>query len=138
MGSNTDDDNIVKNHLPPADTLVLIVEDEEAYSKLLANYLVIAGYTIQIANNGEKAIEMARQNNPNIVLLDLLMPTKDGFSVIQEMRSDADLKRIPIIVYSNVGQEEQIAKAEEMGANEFFVKVKTELPEVINTIKRYI
>ena len=81
---------------------VLIVEDEEALSSVLQEKFNNEGYQTQIVRDGEEALKMASTFNPEIILLDLIIPKKDGLTVLAELKSDPALRTIPVIVLSNL------------------------------------
>lgn len=101
---------------------ILIVDDEK-YILLVAKYnLKNAGYDVMIATNGEEAIRLALQEIPHIILLDLMMPSIDGFQVLKELKQDELTKNIPIIIMSARGGVEDKNKAFEFGANDYVLK----------------
>jgi len=117
---------------------VLIAEDEEFLVRALKDNLETEGYTVDTASNGEEAIESIKKNRPDIILLDLLMPKKDGFYVLQEVTKNPEWKLIPIIVLSNLGGDEEIKKALLMGADDYFVKSQHPIEEVVERVKKYL
>ncbi len=114
---------------------ILIVEDEGFLVEALKDNLEAEGYKIEVAMNGEEAVEKIHAHKPDLILLDLLMPKKDGFYVIEEVKKDTDLKEIPIIVLSNIGGDTEIKRAIEMGADDYFVKSQHPIEEVIEKVK---
>ncbi|MBI5046105.1 MAG: response regulator, partial [Candidatus Niyogibacteria bacterium] len=117
---------------------ILIVEDEEFLIRALKDNLEVEGYAIDTAMNGEEAMDRIRKQLPTIILLDLLMPKKDGFYVLEEVKKNPDWKLIPIIVLSNLGGDADIKRALEMGASDYFVKSQHPIEEVIEKIKAHI
>lgn len=115
---------------------ILIVEDERPISKALELKLSISGYDVKCAFDGIEAIELLKKNKYDLMLLDLMMPKKDGFTVLQEMK-DNNIK-VPVIVSSNLSQNEDFDKARELGAVDFFVKSNTPIVEVVNNIKKIV
>ena len=118
--------------------LILIVEDEEFLIRTLEDNLVAEGYTVDIAKDGEEAVEKIEKKKPNLVLLDILMPKKDGFYVLEEMKRNPEWKLIPVIVLSNLGEDTTIKRALEMGADDYFVKSQHPIQEVIEKVKDYL
>ena len=114
---------------------ILIVEDEGFLVQALKDNLEAEGYKIEVAMNGEEAVEKVSAHKPDLILLDLLMPKKDGFYVIEEVKKNTELKHIPIIVLSNIGGDTEIKKAIEMGADDYFVKSQHPIEEVIEKVK---
>lgn len=117
---------------------ILIVEDEEFLSRALADNLELEGCSVDIARDGEDAMAHIKKNRPDVVLLDLLMPKKDGFFVIEEVKNDPELRSIPIIVLSNLGGDEDIKKAISLGADDYFVKSQHPVQEVVDKAKDYL
>ncbi len=108
-------------------TIMLIVEDDEVLLRAL--YLIFheGDYTIATASDGDTALKMAQRMKPDIILLDLLLPKMDGFDFLKYAKADPALKDIPIIVLSNLGDSENMAKAKGLGALDYFVKSNTNL-----------
>lgn len=117
---------------------ILVVEDEEFLVTALKDNLVAEGYTVDTAANGDEAMEKIHKDRPNIILLDLLMPKKDGFYVLEEVKKNPEWKLIPVIVLSNLGGDAEIKKALEMGADDYFVKSQHPIEEVIEKVKEYL
>lgn len=116
---------------------VLIVEDEEFLIRALGDNLESEGFTVDMALNGEEAMDKIRKQRPDIILLDLLLPIKDGFYVLEELRKNPEWKLIPIIVLSNLDSDTEIKRALELGADDYFVKSQHPIEEVIDMIKEY-
>ncbi len=117
---------------------VLIVEDEEFLASALKDNLELEGCAIDVAYNGEEAMERIRKSRPNLILLDLLMPKKDGFYVLEELKKNDEWKLIPVIVLSNLGGDADIKRALDMGANDYFVKSQHPIEEVVEKVKTYL
>lgn len=113
---------------------VLIVEDDEFLRSLTAKRLEKEGYEVSVAVDGESANGIASEKKPDLILLDLLLPGMDGFEVLKRARADAATKKTPIIVFSNLGQREDIEKAKGLGANDFLIKANFTLDDVIEKI----
>jgi len=119
-------------------TKVLIVEDEEALSSIVKEEFKNQGYDAKIAKDGEEALKMAKSFRPNILLLDLILPKKGGLDVLKELKADDELKNIPVIVLSNLAEDESIKKALVLGATDYFVKTQHSIYEVIEKVQKYI
>ncbi|TSC94028.1 MAG: Response regulators consisting of a CheY-like receiver domain and a winged-helix DNA-binding domain [Parcubacteria group bacterium Licking1014_1] len=117
---------------------ILIVEDEDFLIRALQDNLTAEGYTVDTAKDGEEAIEKIGKKKPNLILLDLLMPKKDGFYVLEELKKNPQWKLIPVIVLSNIGEDTAIKRAMEMGANDYFVKSQHPIEEVIEKVKEHL
>lgn len=116
---------------------ILVVEDEEFLVKALVDSFEAEGYTVDAALNGEDAIKQLEKQKPDVILLDLLLPKKGGFDVLKEIKANAEWNLIPVIVLSNLGGDEQIKRALEMGADDYFVKSQHPIEEVIEKVKEY-
>lgn len=117
---------------------ILIAEDEDFLIRALKDNLETEDCIVDAASNGEEAIESIKKNRPNIILLDLLMPKRDGFYVLEEVAKNPEWKLIPIIVLSNLGGDEEIKKALQMGADDYFVKSQHPIEEVIERVREYL
>lgn len=117
---------------------VLIVEDDKFLSKIYSTKLKKEGIDADFALDGEAGIKKMRESIPHLVLLDLIMPKMDGFAVLREMQGDDALKKIPVVVLSNLGQESDIEKAKEFGVKDFIVKADASIQEVVETIQKYL
>lgn len=116
---------------------ILIAEDEEILLNVLKDRFEAEDWEVSTAKDGEEAIEAIKKHNFDLVLLDLLMPKKDGFEVLKEIKGDPEFKNLPIIVLSNLGSDDDIKKALSLGANDYFVKTQHPMSEVIEKSKKY-
>ena len=114
---------------------ILIVEDEEFLLKALSDNFETEGFTVDVARNGEESISQIKKRKPDLVLLDLLLPKVGGFDVLKAMKDNTEWNLIPVIVLSNLGGDEQIKKAFELGADDYFVKSQHPIEEVIEKVK---
>jgi DNA-binding response OmpR family regulator len=114
---------------------IMVVEDDPILKNLLGH--TFAGkYQTLYASDGNEAIALYEQYKPALVLLDLMLPTMDGFSVLQNIRSRSDEgKTVPIIVVSNLGQESDKEKALQLGATDYLVKAEVDIDEIITKIE---
>ena len=116
---------------------ILIIEDEILLSDLLKMNLKEAGFEVETAYDGKEGLEKAKSFLPDLILLDLIMPVLDGYQVLQEIQKDPVLEKIPVIVLSNLGQEEEIARAKRLGAKDFVVKANLDIFELKNIIEKF-
>lgn len=114
---------------------ILIVEDDEFLRSLTAKRLQKEGYEIVVAVDGESAFKMVTDSKPALVLLDLLLPGKDGFEVLKQIRGDASTKDLPVIIFSNLGRKEDIEKGQQLGATDFLIKANFTLDDLAQKIK---
>lgn len=118
--------------------IILIVEDDEIILRALYLALHDQDFTIATATDGEMGLSMTQRMKPDIVLLDLIMPKKDGFTYLKEMKADPSVSHIPVIVLSNLGTTENKMRAKELGAIDYFVKSDTDLSTLVSKVKKNI
>jgi len=114
---------------------ILVVEDDKFLRELISRDLVKEGYDVVEAVDGEKGIESIKKENPDLVLLDLILPGIDGFEVLSRMKSDPALSQIPVIILSNLGQRDDIERGLELGASDYLIKAHFTPNEIIEKIK---
>jgi len=117
---------------------ILLVEDEEIMINLLQKKLEKEGYEVFVTRDGEEGLKVMREIRPDLVLLDIIMPKKGGFEVLEEMMKDPDLKKISVIVISNSGQPVELDKAQKMGARDWLIKTEFDPQEVIDKVVKLI
>jgi two-component system alkaline phosphatase synthesis response regulator PhoP len=117
---------------------VLIVEDDEHISRVYEIKLEKEGILSILARDGEDAVAKIIAERPQLILLDLMIPKKDGFWVLEQIEKSPDLMKIPVIVLSNLGQKSDQDRALELGAEEYLVKVDTSIQEVVDKVKGYL
>src|SRR3989344_5183769 len=117
---------------------VMIVEDDEHISKVYEIKLAKEGFVTSLAVDGEEAVTKITSEKPDLILLDLMIPKKDGFGVLEDIKKNPELAGIPVIVLSNLGQQSDQDRALGLGANEYLVKVDYPIQEVVNRIKKYL
>ena len=117
---------------------ILIVEDDKFLRELIAQKLTKEGYPISEAIDGEEGIKKIKEEKPDMVLLDLILPGIDGFEVLSRMKEDPALSSVPVIVLSNLGQKEDIDKGMKLGAIDYLIKAHFTPGEIINKIKTHL
>jgi len=115
---------------------ILIVEDDTILRDLISRKLrKDSDYEIVEAVDGEEGIKKAKEKKPNIVLLDLILPGIDGFGVLEQLKKDSELAKIPVVILSNLGQKEEIEKGMKLGATDFLIKAHFTLSEITKKVK---
>jgi len=116
---------------------VLLVEDDAFLREICSKKLTKEGYTVYEAIDGEQAMSGIESAKPDIVLLDIILPAIDGFQILSQIRSNKNKKiaKVPVIMLSNLGQDDDIKKAMDMGANDYLVKAHFTTEEIIEKIK---
>lgn len=113
---------------------ILFIEDETSLQKTLSSALVGAGYEIINAYDGEKGLEMAGQSQPDLILLDLILPKMDGFTVLDELKKSEQTKDIPVVVLTNLESVEDVEKIIGLGATTYLVKANYDLNDIVEKV----
>ena len=117
---------------------ILIVEDDKFLRELISRKLTDEGFEIIEAVDGEDGIKKIKETNPDMVLLDLILPSIDGFEVLSRVKGDASLASIPIIILSNLGQKEEVDKGLDLGAVDYLIKAHFTPGEIVEKIKNIL
>ncbi len=118
--------------------IILVVEDEEPLQLVLKDVLAVEGYLVLAAKNGIEGLEVALREHPDLILLDILMPKMDGLEMLKKLREDEWGHKVPVIVLTNLSDNEDIAKAVEEDVFEYLVKTDIKINEVITRIREKI
>lgn len=114
---------------------VLVIEDDKFLQRLLVMKLAQDGFDVVGASDGEDGLRRIVTEPPDLVVLDLILPKMDGFEVLTQMRTNSQTRDIPVIVLSNLGQEEDVSRVKQLGAMEFLTKSDISIHEVVQKIK---
>lgn len=119
---------------------ILIMEDEKVLSELLERKLKEDGYDVSLVENGNAGLEFLQTQIPDLVLLDIIMPGKDGFEVMEAMNANeaTSLKKIPVVIVSNSGQPVEIDKALALGVRDYLIKAKFDPQEVLEKVHKQL
>ena len=117
---------------------ILLIEDEEIMIDLLQKKLTEQGYQVEVARNGEEGIKKIKQIMPDLILLDIIMPKKGGFEVLEEMQQDDNIKHVPVIIVSNSGQPVELDRAKELGVKDWLIKTNFNPEEVLEKVRKQI
>ncbi|MBU0636769.1 MAG: response regulator [Patescibacteria group bacterium] len=117
---------------------ILIVEDDGMISSMYKIKLEIDGFKVIIANNGAEGLELIKKEQPDLVMLDVILPQIDGFSVLEELKKEESTKLIPVIMLTNLGTEEDKDKGEKMGAVDYLIKASLTPAQLSIKIKKYL
>lgn len=116
---------------------IFIIEDEQSLREILTERLKDAGFEIEVALDGAEALEKLKTITPDVILLDIILPKVDGFTVLEKIKEDLRIREIPVIVLSNLGQDTDIKRALDMGAADYFIKAQHSLLEVVELVKTF-
>lgn len=115
---------------------VLVAEDDNFLMKVYEVKLNKEGFNLIMARDGEEAVKLIKSEKPDIILLDLVMPKKNGFEVLTEVKADPETKNIPILILSNLGQVEDIKKGLDAGADDYIIKADVSIEEIVEKIRK--
>lgn len=116
---------------------ILLVEDDEILSSIIINYLKKEGYNVSLAADGLYVSTLLEKKIPDLILLDIVMPGMSGYEVLKALKSNERYKDIPVIIFSNLGQEHEIEKGKKLGAEDFWVKANFTPKKIVNSINTF-
>ena len=114
---------------------ILIIEDDKFLRELIIQKLGNEGYEVVEAAEGEEGLRKMKEEKPDLVLLDLILPVIDGFEVLRRAKSEQDTASVPIIILSNLGQRDDVEKGIELGAVDYMIKAHFTPGEIVEKIK---
>lgn len=117
---------------------ILIVEDEEILVKALEEQFKKAGFKTEAAFDGEQALESLKKSVPDLILLDIILPKKNGFDVLKAVKENPDTQGIPIIMISNLGSDEDIKQSIKLGAVDYYVKAQHPIYEITEKVAKFL
>lgn len=117
---------------------VLIVEDDPYFGKICQTKLRRENIATQLVDTGREALTLMRQDLPALILLDLIMPGKNGFETLAEIKADPQLKDIPVITLSNLSEPEDIERMLTLGAVDYLVKANVPIQEIVTKVKQHL
>lgn len=121
--------------MTPRDKTILIVEDEAPMLSVLADNLGFEGFSVLRATNGVDGLALALKNNPDLILLDIMMPQMNGLTMLEKLRADEWGEKVPVIILTNFGDNEKVAEALTDDVSEYFIKSDVKIEEVVTRIK---
>jgi len=116
---------------------ILLAEDDTFISRAYRIGLEQSGFNVYSARSGEEAIGKIRSEKPGLILLDLIVPIKDGFDVLGRIGADEELSVIPIIVFSSMGQDADIEKANELGAVDYLMRIDVSIKKLLDKVNEH-
>jgi len=115
---------------------VLLIEDEAMLANMYEVKFQNEGFEVVKALDGATGLELSKTTNPDFVLLDVIMPKMDGFSVLKAMREDDKTKDLPVMLLTNLGQDEDVQKGKELGSVGYLVKANVTPAEVVEAVRK--
>lgn len=119
---------------------IALIEDDAGIREMYKIKLELSGYDVITAEDGKRGLELIEKEKPDLVLLDILLPKKDGFEVLGEIKKSEDekVKSIPVIMLSNLSNEEDVNEAKKLGAGDYLIKAKVDPKEVAEKIDEFL
>lgn len=122
----------------PTGPIVLLIEDDSLLSKMYKTKLNMEGFNVLVAEDGETGLKMALEQKIDFIILDVMMPKISGLDLLVQLRQNPKGKNIPVIVLSNLAEEEKMKKAVSLGAKEFLIKANVTPGDVAAKVKQYL
>ena len=117
---------------------ILLIEDDPFLTTMYKTRFAREGHEVITAQDGETALDVLKQAPPNLVILDVMLPKLGGFAILEEMQKSDTLKKIPVVVLSNLTDEDSIKKAKSYGVKEFLTKAQNTPIQIFEVIKKYL
>lgn len=114
---------------------ICIIEDEVALAEMYKIKFSKEGYDVKVATNGVEGLKLIKEAKPDLVLLDLVMPRMDGFTVLKELRADPATAKLTVYVFSNLGQSTEVEQGLKEGANGYFIKSSLTPSQLVEKVK---
>lgn len=117
---------------------ILVVEDDPFLQEFITKRLLEENFEVLSAKDGQEGIDLAKEKKPDLIILDLILPNKNGYEVLEELKKDSSTSKIPVLILSNLGQKEKIEEALKKGASDFLVKAYFSLEEIILRVRLHL
>jgi DNA-binding response OmpR family regulator len=117
---------------------ILLVEDDAFVSDIYHTKLTQEGYDLMVAENGLEALKKLEEKNPDLILLDIIMPYMDGIEVLKKLKENEEWKKIPVIILTNLSQKEEVEEGLKIGANDYLIKSHFTPSEVVAKVKKLL
>ena len=114
---------------------ILIIEEDRFLRKIYKNKFSRAGFEFREAISGDEGLNKVYSEKPDLVLLDLMLPKRSGFDVLVELKRDKSTRKIPVVILSNLAQEQDIQRVMSLGASDYLIKTEVSLSDVIDRVK---
>jgi DNA-binding response OmpR family regulator len=117
---------------------ILVVEDEPSILKAMAEALRADGFEVQTAVDAERATALIAEKIPDLIMLDLILPGKNGFELLKELKASPSAKGVPVVIMSNLGDEEEVDQGLRLGAADYLIKADYDLSDIVKIIKKHV
>jgi len=123
---------------PEANKKVLLVEDDSLLANILMDMLIREKFDAVNVKDGLQVMETARKFQPDLVLLDLILPGLDGFEVLRQLKEDNKLKTVPVFIISNLDSISEVKSAKALGAEDYFIKANSDIGKIIKVVQKRV
>lgn len=117
---------------------IIIVEDENFMASLMTSVLEKAGFSVELATDGEEGLQKIEKTLPDLILLDLVLPGINGFELLEKLKKEKRTEKIPVIIVSNLGTPDEIQKGLKAGANAFLTKTHILPKDLVGKVKEVL
>ena len=131
---DNDKTTVKKGHGP----WILLVEDDRFTAKMYSAKFSHDGIDLKVAEDEEQMLALLKESLPAVIFLDLILPKKNGFEILEDLKKDSHLKNIPILILSNLGQKSDIERGLSLGAKEYLNKTDVRIEDVVSKAKKYM
>lgn len=121
-----------------AKNTIFLIEDDQVLLGLYKKSLESADFIVHTAGDGEEGKKLLSSLRPDLILLDILLPRMDGYSFLQWIRSDSKAKDIPVIIFSNLSQKEEIERGYKLGADDYIIKTSITPGDLAKRVKEFL
>jgi len=122
----------------PDQKTILLVEDEPLLANLLKQRLEKEGISVFLGRDGEEALNILKENKPDLILLDIILPKISGFELMEVLQKDPQFQKAPIVIISNLGQESDVERGQSLGAIGYFIKAKVSIEDLVSKVKAFL
>ncbi len=122
----------------PQKSKILLIEDEKPVVKAYTEFLERKGLATEVAWNGEEALPKVKSYHPDLILLDIILPRKDGIAVLQDLKQDPETENIPVIILTNLSAGEAVRDAIKAGTSQYLVKSDYTLEDIYKRIQEVL
>ncbi len=113
---------------------IVIIEDDKMIREMIAEYLEKKNFEVKVSNNGVDGLRLIKEIKPDLIILDLILPEKDGYTLLEEKKEDDEIKNIPVLLLSNLTDSSALDKAMGLGITYHMLKSNHELSEITDKI----
>jgi len=117
---------------------ILLVEDDALLVDIYSTKLQLSGFEVRVVDNGDKVFAEVKKKKPDLVLLDIVLPHMDGWDILQRLNKMDEMKDVPIVILSNLGQKEEVEKGLRLGAAKYLIKAYHTPSEIVQEVTKFV